>query len=44
MGSEQTILKLSFGTTKIAAYPHKIYVRLFVNKNMGLFTALMLFI
>ena len=37
-GSEypQTVLKLSFGTTKMAAYANKIFIRLFVTKQYGL--------
>ena len=36
----KTILKLSFGTTKMAAYVNKFYVCLFVTKHVETFTAL----
>ena len=39
-GSEnhKTNLKRSFGTAKMTAYANKIYIFLFVTKNMGKFT------
>ena len=45
-GSERphTILKLPFGTTKVAAYANKIYVCLVVATTMRMFTVLILFI
>ena len=44
-GSEypQTVLKLSFGITKMVAYANKVYVYLFVTKNIRKFIALILF-
>ena len=45
-GSEyhQTILKLSFGTTKMVADANKIFVCLFLTKSMEVFTGLILYI
>ena len=37
---EGAILKLPFGTTNIVAYANKVYVCLFVTKNMGILIAM----
>ena len=44
-GSEypETSLKLSFGTTELAAYANKFFVCLFVTKNREVFTGLILY-
>ena len=40
----QTIIKLSLGKTRSAAYANDFFICLYVEKNMKMFTALMLFI